>query len=48
MIVFHIAVQTADVGVVASDGTFEVRGRAPGATPRGCARAIDALLASGR
>jgi hypothetical protein len=38
-----VAIQTADLGVVYSDG-FEVRGRMPGATPRGCARAMDALL----
>lgn len=39
-----VAVQTADVGVVHEDGGFEVFGRAAGATPRGCARALDALL----
>ncbi len=39
-----IAVQTSDLGRVHPDG-FEVLGRAPGATPRGCARALDALLA---
>ena len=38
-----VALQTADLGVTDPDG-FEVRGRAPGATPRGCARAMDALL----
>jgi hypothetical protein len=38
-----VAIQTADLGVVHEDG-FEVRGRMPGATPRGCARAMDALL----
>lgn len=38
-----VAIQTADLGVVFDDG-FEVRGRMPGATPRGCARAMDALL----
>lgn len=38
-----VAIQTADWGVVYEDG-FEVRGRMPGATPRGCARAMDALL----
>ncbi len=36
-------IQTADLGVTHARG-FEVLGRAPGATPRGCARAIDALL----
>lgn len=39
-----IAIQTADVGVTHADGGFEVHGRAPGSTPRGCARAMDALL----
>jgi hypothetical protein len=38
-----IAIQTADLGTTYDDG-FEVHGRSPGATPRGCARAIDALL----
>jgi hypothetical protein len=38
-----VAVQTADVGVVHRDG-FVVKGRLAGATPRGCARAMDALL----
>ncbi len=38
-----ICLQTADLGRVWSDG-FEVLGRAPGATPRGCARALDAAL----
>lgn len=38
-----IAVQTSDLGRV-RDGGFEVLGRAPGATPRGCARALDAVL----
>lgn len=42
-----VALQTADVGVVHPDGAFEVHGRAPGATPRGCARALDALLSGG-
>lgn len=42
-----IAIQTADVGVTHDDG-FEVLGRSPGATPRGCARAIDALLSGAR
>ncbi|MEZ4235562.1 MAG: acyl-protein synthetase [Myxococcota bacterium] len=37
-------VQTADLGCVHADGSFEVHGRSPGATPRGCARALDALL----
>lgn len=39
-----IAIQTSDIGYTHVDGTFVVSGRAPGATPRGCARAIDALL----
>ena len=38
-----LAVQTADVGVV-RDGCVELRGRAPGATPRGCSLAIDEIL----
>ena len=37
-------IQTADLGRVHPDGRFEVHGRALGATPRGCARAMDALL----
>jgi hypothetical protein len=39
-----VAIQTLDLGTRYEDG-FVVRGRLPGATPRGCARAIDALLA---
>ena len=38
-----IAIQTADLGVTRAGG-FEVLGRVPGATPRGCARALDAVL----
>jgi hypothetical protein len=38
-----IALQTSDLGRVSRDG-FEVLGRAPDATPRGCARALDAAL----
>ncbi|MFO0626313.1 MAG: acyl-protein synthetase [Polyangiales bacterium] len=38
------AILTADLGVVHDDGTFRVLGRASGATPRGCARAMDHLL----
>lgn len=38
-----VAIQTSDLGRRVGDG-FEVHGRAPGATPRGCARAMDALL----
>jgi len=38
-----VAIQSADLGVVHGDG-FVVKGRMPGATPRGCARALDALL----
>lgn len=41
------AVLTADLGVVHPDGSFSVQGRAPGAAPRGCARAMDALLLGG-
>lgn len=40
-----IAIQTSDLGRVDEDGGgFVVLGRAPGATPRGCARAMDAVL----
>ncbi len=38
-----VAVQTSDLGRVTAHG-FEVFGRAPGATPRGCSRALDAAL----
>ena len=38
------AVLTADLGVVHPGGDFSVLGRASGATPRGCARAMDHLL----
>lgn len=38
-----VAIQTSDLGRV-TDAGFEVHGRAPGATPRGCARALDAAL----
>lgn len=38
-----VAIQTSDLGRV-SGGGFEVLGRAPGATARGCARALDAAL----
>jgi len=41
-----VAIQTSDLGRVTRDG-FEVLGRAPGATPRGCARALDAALSGG-
>jgi len=43
-----IAIQTSDLGRVDDDGGgFVVLGRAPGATPRGCARAMDAVLSGG-
>ncbi len=43
-----IAIQTSDLGRVDADGAgFVVLGRAPGATPRGCARAMDAVLSGG-
>ncbi len=43
-----IAIQTSDLGRVDEDGDgFVVLGRAPGATPRGCARAMDAALSGG-
>jgi acyl-protein synthetase LuxE len=38
-----LAVQTEDLGRVHIDG-FELLGRAPGATPRGCSMALDLLL----
>jgi hypothetical protein len=38
-----MAVQTEDLGRMV-DGGFEMLGRAPGATPRGCSVAIDLLL----
>jgi hypothetical protein len=37
------AIQTEDLGV-AVDGGFQLLGRAPGATPRGCSVAMDLLL----
>lgn len=40
-----IAIQTSDIGR-ATQGGFEVLGRALDATPRGCARALDILLTS--
>jgi hypothetical protein len=43
-----VAIQTSDLGRMDADGDgFVVLGRAPGATPRGCARAMDAALSSG-
>jgi hypothetical protein len=40
-----VAIQTSDLGRMDADGDgFVVLGRAPGATPRGCARAMDAVL----
>lgn len=38
-----VAIQTSDLGRTTAQG-FEVLGRAPGATPRGCSRALDAAL----
>jgi hypothetical protein len=38
-----VAIQTEDLGRVVEDG-FELLGRAPGATPRGCSVAVDLLL----
>jgi len=38
-----VAIQTSDLGRVTAAG-FEVHGRAPGASPRGCARALDVVL----
>ncbi|MDP3273693.1 MAG: acyl-protein synthetase [Deltaproteobacteria bacterium] len=42
-----VVLQTADLGVVHADGV-EVLGRMRGAAPRGCARAVDAMLSEGR
>lgn len=43
-----VAIQTSDLGRMDADGDgFVVLGRAPGATPRGCARAMDAALSGG-
>ena len=43
-----VAIQTSDLGRMDDDGDgFVVLGRAPGATPRGCARAMDAALSRG-
>jgi hypothetical protein len=39
-----VAVQTSDQVRVAADGSVELLGRAPGATPRGCSLALEALL----
>jgi hypothetical protein len=39
-----VAVQTADLVRVADDGGVELLGRAPGAPPRGCSLAIEAML----
>jgi len=40
-----LAIQTEDLGVQVGDG-FRLLGRAPGATPRGCSIAMDALLSA--
>ncbi|MCA9613337.1 MAG: acyl-protein synthetase [Sandaracinus sp.] len=39
------ALQTADLARVHADGSFELFGRAPGATPRGCSLAVEEALA---
>jgi hypothetical protein len=39
-----VAVQTADRIRTLADGTIELLGRAPGATPRGCSLALEHLL----
>ncbi len=39
-----VAIQTADLVRVAEDGGVELLGRAPGAPPRGCSLAIEAML----
>jgi len=38
-----VCIQTSDLGMTSPDG-FRVIGRIPDATPRGCARALDAVL----
>lgn len=38
------AIQTADLGSIADDGTLVLLGRAEGATPRGCSLALDEAL----
>ncbi|MEZ4246767.1 MAG: acyl-protein synthetase [Polyangiales bacterium] len=38
------ALQTADLARVDADGSFELFGRAPGATPRGCSLAVEEAL----
>lgn len=42
-----VAIQTSDLGRLDHDG-LTLLGRAPDATPRGCARAMDALLSSSK
>jgi len=39
-----LAVRTQDFGVAIDEHTFTLRGRDPGALPRGCSRASDAFL----
>lgn len=39
------ALQTADLAIVHADGSFTLRGRAPGAVPRGCSLAVEEALA---
>ncbi|MCC6526425.1 MAG: acyl-protein synthetase [Polyangiaceae bacterium] len=39
-----VAVQTADLVAVGTDGAVELFGRAPGAEPRGCSLAVEAAL----
>ena len=39
-----VAIQTSDRILVHEDGTLELLGRAPGATPRGCSLALEHLL----
>lgn len=40
------AIQTADLARIEADGSFELFGRAPGATPRGCSLAVEEALAN--
>jgi acyl-CoA synthetase (AMP-forming)/AMP-acid ligase II len=42
-----LAVQTSDVGAV-RDGCVQLRGRAEGATPRGCSLAVDEILSAAK
>lgn len=39
-----VAIQTSDVGRIVEDGGLVLRGRAPGAVPRGCSLAVEEVL----